>query len=515
MTKYIMLLLMGFIAQGCLSPEFNNPVERGTIPTLSSPSDGAAGLSVSPVLSWNAVPEEASYILQVSPDNSFSNPVYSRSGLIPASDVVSQQVTGTGYLTKYYWRVCQTNKYGTSDWSGVWSFTTTGATPGTPTLSLPNNGAADQSITPALSWNAVNGATSYNIQVATDNSFLGTSLIVNENAGNTTGRQLSGLINLKTYYWKVAAVNQYGASGWSVVYSFTTTGTAPGVPTLLLPGNGTLDQSITPMLSWNSVSNATGYNIQVATDNSFSSLVYNQSGIANTSQQVTGLNNAVTYYWRVSATNRYGTSGWSSGRSFSTINEPCPGTPTVTYSGKTYNTVQIGTQCWLKENLDVGTMINVSADQTNNGTIEKYCYNNDPSNCATYGGLYQWDEAMGYSTTAGSKGICPTGWHIPTLAEYQTLASSAGNNSNALKAAGQGTGSEAGTNTTGFSSLLVGYRDGRGYFYGLAYYAYYWSSTMYGSSESVSSMDLYNSSSIIQWNYYGGKSGFPIRCLKD
>ena len=54
--------------------------------------------------------------------------------------------------------------------------------------------------------------------------------------------------------------------------------------------------------------------------------------------------------------------------------QPCPGTPTVTYYGKTYNTVQIGNQCWLKENLDVGTMINTNSSsnkQTNNGIIEK------------------------------------------------------------------------------------------------------------------------------------------------
>ena len=90
--------------------------------------------------------------------------------------------------------------------------------------------------------------------------------------------------------------------------------------------------------------------------------------------------------------------------------QPCPGIPTVTYAGKTYNTVQIGSQCWLKENLDVGTMINSTSSgyqQTNNSIIEKYCYDNNPANCETYGGLYEWPEAMQYSTTPGTKGICP------------------------------------------------------------------------------------------------------------
>ena len=67
----------------------------------------------------------------------------------------------------------------------------------------------------------------------------------------------------------------------------------------------------------------------------------------------------------------------------------CPGIPTVDYGGKTYNTVKIGSQCWLKENLDVGTMILSSQNPSNNGVIEKYCYNDLLSNCTIYGGIYQ------------------------------------------------------------------------------------------------------------------------------
>jgi uncharacterized protein (TIGR02145 family) len=93
---------------------------------------------------------------------------------------------------------------------------------------------------------------------------------------------------------------------------------------------------------------------------------------------------------------------------------PCPNLATVVYEGKTYNTVAIGNQCWLKENLDVGTQINGSLEQTNNSLIEKYCYGDLAANCTTYGGLYQWNEAMQYVTTPGTQGICPIGWHLPT-----------------------------------------------------------------------------------------------------
>ena len=86
--------------------------------------------------------------------------------------------------------------------------------------------------------------------------------------------------------------------------------------------------------------------------------------------------------------------------------KPCPGIPTLKYEGKTYHTIQIGSQCWLKENLNIGVMIDSAKNQTNNGVIEKYCYRNDPANCSKYGGLYQWNEALQYASgTSKIKGI--------------------------------------------------------------------------------------------------------------
>lgn len=100
---------------------------------------------------------------------------------------------------------------------------------------------------------------------------------------------------------------------------------------------------------------------------------------------------------------------------------PCPGTPTVDYGGQVYNTVQIFSQCWMKENLNVGAMILTMLDQTDNGEIEKYCYDNNIDSCAKYGGLYQYDEMMQYSSVLGDQGICPPGWHPPTDEEWKVL----------------------------------------------------------------------------------------------
>lgn len=86
-----------------------------------------------------------------------------------------------------------------------------------------------------------------------------------------------------------------------------------------------------------------------------------------------------------------------------------------------YKTVTIGTQTWMAENLNYGNQIDGSVNQMDNPIIEKYCYDDNANNCATYGGLYQWNEMMQYITTEGTQGICPTGWHLPTDDEWKTL----------------------------------------------------------------------------------------------
>ena len=103
---------------------------------------------------------------------------------------------------------------------------------------------------------------------------------------------------------------------------------------------------------------------------------------------------------------------------------PCPGIETIEYEGQIYNTVQIGNQCWLKENLNVGTRVNLSDNQIDDGMIEKYCYDDIEDSCLIYGGLYQWNEAMQYATLEGTQGFCPDGWHIPTDEEFKILEGS-------------------------------------------------------------------------------------------
>lgn len=185
------------------------------------------------------------------------------------------------------------------------------------------------------------------------------------------------------------------------------------------------------------------------------------------------------------------------------------GTSTITYGGTTYNTVQIGTQCWFKENLNVGTKINPNSNQTDNQIIEKYCYGDNEANCTAYGGYYQWNEAMQYVATLGARGICPRGWHIPTQAEYTTLQTYVSDDGNALKAVGQGDG----TNTSGFSALLAGFNYPGSGFSNFNANAYFWFSE--NGFTTYKNGFLISGGTTIGLQFSNVAAGFSIRCLKD
>ncbi len=482
----------------CINIEYPRP----DVPTLLSPTNNAVDISVTPTLTWNTSSAATSYTLQVSTSNTFSSYAYNESGLTN----LSQAVNGLSNWTTYYWRVSATNSYGNSGWSSIWSFTTIGTPPSAPTLAIPTNNSVDISVSPTLSWNSNIRTISYTLQVSTNSTF--SNFVYNQSGLTSTSQLVTGLSNTTQYYWRVNATNNYGTSSWSSIWSFNTLITFPQPPTLSSPIDGTKEVSLSPTLYWNVSNLANSYTLQVSTKSDFSTLVYNQNDLINTNQQISGLSNFTLYYWRVCGTNDYGTSGWSSYWYFQTISGPCQGIPIVNYAGKTYNTVQIQTQCWLKENLDVGTMIQSNQNPSNNGTVEKYCYDNDQNNCTTYGGLYKWDEAMQYVSIGGVQGICPTGWHIPTYLEFQTLKSSVIDPDKLIEV-GQGHA----TNSSGFSALLGG-ASGSNSFFDLNHIAYFWSSTQYDATNSDHlTLDLsYNQIYIGLSNKLRGES---IRCLKD
>ena len=191
-----------------------------------------------------------------------------------------------------------------------------------------------------------------------------------------------------------------------------------------------------------------------------------------------------------------------------------------TRDGQTYKIVTIGTQTWMAQNL-------------NYETANSYCYGDTPSNCSKYGRLYTWAAAMdsagtwsknskgcGYNKTCTPtypvRGVCPTGWHLPTKAEFETLFTAVGGSSTAGKKLKSTTGwnySGNGSDAYSFSALPAGFRNSIGNYYNEGDNAYFWSSSGYTSYAYYVDL-LYGSDNAYLLNdgkYYG----FSVRCVKD
>ncbi len=202
-----------------------------------------------------------------------------------------------------------------------------------------------------------------------------------------------------------------------------------------------------------------------------------------------------------------------------TQSQPC-GQYVIDYAGQKYRTIQIGTQCWMRDNLNVGTMIDGAVASTNNGILEKYCYNNVASNCAT-SALYQWNEAVGYSTSSGAQGICPPGWHVPADSEAnildQSLTDSGGTCDSSRHAvwdcATAGTKLKIG-GSTGFDVQMTGYmNENTNFFSGSGSQGYLWSSDGSGSYAFYRRIDTSLSTVYRRWST--ATYGHGVRCLKN
>ena len=209
----------------------------------------------------------------------------------------------------------------------------------------------------------------------------------------------------------------------------------------------------------------------------------------------------------------------------------CGQSITDTRNGKIYPTVQIGMQCWMAKNLNVGYMEagNVPASNNKNlkGTqvFEKYCYGNMDSVCNIYGGLYQWDEAMQYSLVPGAQGICMTGWHVPTYEEYYVMLdflggiAVAGEKMKAISPLWKISGYKA-TNSSGFTALPGGIRWDNSAFYNLGLDFNMWLSSMPPPDSRNPSQPAYSGGcswgqeSATNTQFYKNE-GLSVRCIKN
>jgi uncharacterized protein (TIGR02145 family) len=204
------------------------------------------------------------------------------------------------------------------------------------------------------------------------------------------------------------------------------------------------------------------------------------------------------------------------------------------------DTVTIGTQTWMKYNLDVGSMITGGADQTNNSLVEKWCYNNNPANCSIYGGFYQWGETVQYQDGASNttspnpafstnvQGIAPAGFHIPSDAEYKILEMSLGmsqaqadiynayrgtTEGDQLKSAGLCQGRTP-CGTSGFNALLGG-DVSSGTWGGISTYEFLWSSSQDSASYAYRRSLEPSRAQVFRYPWDSKAYGFSVRALKN
>jgi uncharacterized protein (TIGR02145 family) len=200
----------------------------------------------------------------------------------------------------------------------------------------------------------------------------------------------------------------------------------------------------------------------------------------------------------------------------------CPSSTVTDIDGNIYKTVTIGTQVWMAENLKVTHYLNGDSipDVKDNAVWPNllsgaYCdYNNDTTNVATYGRLYNW------YAVADSRKIAPAGWHVPTDSEWQTLVDYLGGSTVAggkMKEAGYAhwfNGNTGATNQSGFNGLPGGYRYGTGASLDMTVSAYLWTSTENAYSYSMARILSAYSASIFD-DKRPKLYGFSVRCVKD
>jgi uncharacterized protein (TIGR02145 family) len=348
--------------------------------------------------------------------------------------------------------------------------------------------------------------------------------------GSGTGPFTSNITDLAestTYYVRAYATNSNGTS-YGNEEDFTTTDVAelPTVETTsiaelfvdgaTITGNVTSDggaevtdrgvcwveYGTTPTISDNTVSGGSG------------------TGIF--SCNITGLESNITYSVRAYATNSVGTN-YGTQMNFLTLSDDpnaewVPGEEWIdTRDEHAYGTMQIGDQVWMTDNLNHGKRIDGIYHSEKNGYVEKYCYDDDEFNCDYYGGLYQWDEMMQYSTYESSQGICPSGWHIPSDNEWKQLEMYMGMSETSADSTNvwRGTYEAFYLYEAGFISTFPGmcyYTDGEFYYAGD--YIYIWSSTQYGDDFAYERVMGTYYSNIWRSAFYK-TNGYSVRCVKD
>jgi uncharacterized protein (TIGR02145 family) len=355
------------------------------------------------------------------------------------------------------------------------------------------------------------------------------SFTTDGSSGGSFVSKLTGLAPNTMYYIRAYATNKVGTAYGNEVTATTapptlsilTTApiTSPTVNSAVSGGSitsGGNDSVTVRGVCWATTTGPTTSNGKTA----------DGAGTGNFVSTITGLQSGVIYYVRAYATNTAGTAYG---------NEIVFSTNIADIEGNTYKTVPIGTQMWMAENLKTtklnnNTAIPIITDNTlwKNATAPAYCWyaNDGTTNKPLYGAIYN------FFTVATGK-LCPTGWHVPTDVEFQTLEVFLGmdpTQANSYEWRGTNQGAQLknttgwatgmnGTNSSGWSALPGGYRYGlTGVFNDVGHLSYWWSSTSDPVNAMYRRLDGADSTGVVMNKVYragvvytGGKY---IRCVK-
>lgn len=390
--------------------------------------------------------------------------------------------------------------------------TTSGGGTLDPSVVFPGDGSESINLLPLLRWSVGGGSDNVVFDI-----YLGTSSdpdLVESDYESTSYTPSDSLEKNTTYFWQVVARDNDGNEGSSPVWQFTTQETdqeanqPPNSPTAPYPEPFSENRSLNQVVEWQ-CSDPNGdnltYEIYFGNSENPTLVETNYSGSTYTHGE---LSPGTTYYWQIIAFDPDGESTTGELWQFTTgAQDPdCPSSFTDVRNNKTYDVVQVGTQCWMGENLDYGEMI-TSGSPGNNATTEKYCYDNDEAICDEYGALYQWDEMMQYTHVEEVGGVCPDGWHIPSETEWHRLVDYLGGNFKAGKRLKEG-------GSSGFEAMLSGTRNTSGSFESLDLKGYYWSSTELDDNDALR-IHFDDNLDGVYYNYTDKRNANSIRCVKN
>jgi len=335
-------------------------------------------------------------------------------------------------------------------------------------------------------------------------------------------------------------IRAYATSAEGTVYgevkSFTTP--APGLPTVTTTAISNISQG--SAMSGGTIIDDGGDTITakgVCWDTQDAPTIDNNhttdsSELGSFTSKITGLECGTNYYVRAYATNTAGTS-YGNEETFSTLSSS--GETVTDFDGNVYQTVQIGDQIWMKENLKVthfpdGSEIplveGIAAWNALTANSKAYCwYDNSASNKDIYGSLYTWAAAMNGASSSdadpsGIQGACPDGWHLPSDVEWTELTSYLGGT---LVAGGKmkdttsvywDSPNTVATNESDFTGLPGGYRNPSGLFSFKGTNGLWWSSTEETSDHAWERM-LGDVVEFVMTNAFLKSGGLSIRCVKD